>query len=123
MLGWMVKGLDDGGHWWVVLSDPTDDGMIVVVNFTTHRPGTFGCSQACTVVEPKDHPGLDRPSCLRWRAAHFTPAEALRSAIASRKFPRGADVPAGVLRVLQDACAGSIYTEERIVSFLLERYF
>ncbi len=57
----------NGGHLWVVVSDPAlDRTCVVIVNMTTDR----GIDRSC-VLGPHDHPFVSRPTCMRYDMARI----------------------------------------------------
>jgi len=61
---------DDGGHLWVVASDPDlNSSQVLIVNFTTVR-GVRSEDLSC-VVEPDDHPWLTKNSYVVFAIARI----------------------------------------------------
>ena len=101
-----VFGRDPDGHLWVVISEPTPEGWIAVVNVTTHRPGRLWHDESCVLVRPGDHPFLVRESCIAYLYADLTTVAALERKLGHELDPRE-PVPQRQLQRIQDGALAS----------------
>lgn len=62
------------GHLWVVISEPTSDGSVVMVNLTTMRTG----SDLSCVLAVGDHPFVVHATVIAYQFAKLVPPEAQR---------------------------------------------
>ena len=91
-----------GGHLWVVVSEPaTDPAHVVIVNMTTDR----GIDRSC-ILNAGDHPFVDHPTCMRYDMARIVTNAALERHVSSYAIRLHERVSADVLeRIRQGAAA------------------
>lgn len=88
-------------HLWVVVSNPTADGSIAMVNFTTlRRP----CDETC-VLNAGDHPFIRHPTIVAYGRGRMSP---LNAHAAIQRQPRDERVRR---RVLDRIMRGAIQSE------------
>lgn len=100
-------------HLWCVISIPNADGIVVLVNFTSHEPG---CDESC-VIEVGEHPFVKQKTVIDYNLAQvFTPAH-------QRDFLRNAQTFAGLSDDLIDkiqAGTDSDLLEDRARKLVIE---
>ena len=99
--GETIIGLDFGNHLWIVLSNPTSDGQIALVNLTTHGRGP-PCGPACTVLAVGEHPFVTRESCVYFRGAYLNPLAPLIQARTHGTLRQHDALSPDLLRRIQD---------------------
>lgn len=104
--GETIIGLDFGNHLWIVLSWPTREGEIALVNLTTHGRG-LPCGPACTTVAPGEHPFVNRLSCVYYRGAYLNPLAPLLKARESGTLCQDEALSPQLLRRIQDDALAS----------------
>lgn len=103
--GETVIGIDQGNHLWVVLSKPTADGDIAIVNFSEHRGADCGQSP-CTVIQPGEHPYITKETCVFYRRAMLTSMAGLDEACERGVFRRHSALTAELLERIQRDAVG-----------------
>lgn len=100
--GAAIVGLDMDGHIWIVLSDPTPSGQIVIVSLSKHgRPG-WPDHARCTIIRQDEYPVLYSDSCVMPRSANLNPLRPLLvSQTDGRLSQRDAVTPAILGRIQQ----------------------
>lgn len=58
-------------HLSIVVSAPTAEGQVAVVNVTTHDLDRVACSNDCTLINRGEHPFVRHRSCIRYDRAHL----------------------------------------------------
>jgi hypothetical protein len=103
------------GHLWVVVSEPDADRSVVMVNFTTHRPGADG---SC-VITPADHPFIAVQSVVAYVHARIVPVEAQQRMLADPTtcIPRER-ISKGCLKRIQEGALVSKMTPGKIRTIL-----
>lgn len=92
------------GHLWVVISEPTSDGSVVMVNLTTMRNG----SDPSCVLGPGDHPFVVHTTVIAYQFAKLVPQDAQRMMALQRQLciPRE-PMPAAVLQRIREGALKS----------------
>ncbi|MGH2632906.1 MAG: hypothetical protein ACRDG3_05805 [Tepidiformaceae bacterium] len=94
------------GHLWVVISEPTPQNRLAIVNFTTRRPA---CDDSC-IARPGEHPFLNRESILLYARARLQDVDALDSHVKAGYYQVREPVGNALLRRIQEGALQSIYT-------------
>ena len=97
-----IIGLDFGNHFWIVISAPTDEGEIALVNLTTHGRGV-SCGLHCTTVARGEHPYVIRESCVYFRGAYLNAVAPLTRAREQGTLRQHEAVAPDLLRRIQEA--------------------
>lgn len=67
-----APGTSLDSHLWIVLSDPTLDHFVLLVNLTSYRPDK---DDAC-ILDVGDHPFIRHPSCVNYaKVKHIAVAQ------------------------------------------------
>ncbi len=98
--GETIIGLDFGNHLWIVLSSPTADGLVALVNLTTHDRSP-ACGPECTVITPGQHPFVTRDSCVYFRKAYLNLLGPLEAARAQGTLAQHEPLSGELLHVIQ----------------------
>jgi hypothetical protein len=99
---------------WIVLTDADEQGMVAVVNLTTHGVSPVCQRGDCLVVLPGEHPFVRKESCLFWRQATLAVAAQLDRARERRLQRAWEPLEAGLLRRVQEAVANSPLVADRV---------
>lgn len=89
--GRTFDGFDEQGHLYIVLSLPTSDGQVAVVNLRSHYPIRRFHSDQCLVVKPDEHQWVRRDSCANFELARSVSASSLERGLEDgsiRRHPR-----------------------------------
>jgi|ERR1019366_1845646 hypothetical protein len=80
----------EGAHLWVVITIPDGTGVVLIVNFTSHRPS---CDESC-VVEVGEHPFVKHKTVVAYEKARSCDpkVQAMFKSNASRRDPVSADL-------------------------------
>ena len=99
-------------HLWVVVSQPTADGSVVLVNFTTQRTG----SDTNCVIQAGEHPFVFKPTVIAYEKAQvFDPAKQDQIAkLCEMRLP----VSAPLLRRIQDGALVSDLTPQKVQAII-----
>ena len=68
-LGQAAQDRGNRRHLWIVVSRPTAEGMIAVVNLESHRARAGGHDESCVLLQPGEHPFVRRTTCVNYRRA------------------------------------------------------
>jgi hypothetical protein len=99
--GETIIGLDLGNHLWIVISAPTSNGEVALVNLTTHGRSP-SCGRACTLITTGEHPYVTRESCVYYRAAYLNPLAPLLAAREQGTLRQHEPLSTELLRRVQD---------------------
>lgn len=94
------------GHLWVVISEPTVQSRVAIVNFTTRRPP---CDDSC-VVQPGEHSFIVRESILLYARARLQDLDALVSHLTAGFYVPREPVSKPLLRRIQEGAFVSEFT-------------
>ena len=100
--GETLLGFDFGNHLHIFVSRETGEGLIALVNLTTHGRSARCGRGRCVIVQPADHPWVHRPSCVPYRYALLTPARPLIKAKRQGSLRQHAPCSSSVLRRVQE---------------------
>ena len=100
-------------HLWIIATEPDDDHLCIIVNFTTLRN-----SQDQTVsIMPSEHPFVTRPTSIRYSDARIADVRKLRAdASTGLALPRER-CSATLLKLIQDGLRASPYTPNKVIEF------
>ena len=70
------------GHLWVVISEPTPDGSVIMVSLTTFRP----TADSTCLLSPGDHPFVVHATTISYQHARLVPLETQRTMEAQRQI-------------------------------------
>lgn len=102
-----IPALPQGdGHLWVVISDPTPQSRIAIVNFTTKRPG---CDESC-IVQPGEHPFFVRESVVFYARSRLQDVDSLERHLSIGNYQPREPVSTSLLRRVQDGALASPFT-------------
>ena len=104
-------GYDFQNHLWVVLSLPTRQRDIALVNLTTHGRSS-NCGTHCVIVHPGEHAFVRRESCTYYRGARLGPAQPLDEAKEQGTLRQGEPFSAAILRRVQDGALATHETDD-----------
>lgn len=98
------------GHLWVVISQPTGDGSIVMVNLTTMRTG----SDLSCVLAPGDHPFVQHATVIAYQFAKLVPPEAQRMMEQQKQLciPREPMPPAVLQRIREGSLKSDLMPQK-----------
>ena len=100
-------GIDKQHHLWIALTNPDQDGSVLVVNFTSHYSANKeSCDEQCTVVDPGEHPYPRRPSCIYYRGIRIESQQDILDGV-ERPFRRGQPLSPALLRRVQQGVLDS----------------
>jgi hypothetical protein len=89
------------GHLWVVVSDSrADPTQVVIANMTTDR----GIDRSC-ILNPGDHPFVNRPTCIRYDMARIVTNAELERHVSSNAIRLQDPVSADVLERIRQGAA------------------
>lgn len=94
------------GHLWVVISAPTPQNRLAIVNLTTRRPP---CDDSC-ILQARDHPFLRHESIVFYARARLADADILDGNLSGGLYSPRDPVTVGLLRRIQDGALVSPYT-------------
>lgn len=100
-------------HLWILISNPDPQtGEAIMVNLTSQRPH----SDTMTILQPGEHPFIDRPTVAFYADARFVNAALLDSSITQGVGRSHATAPPALLRKLQSGLLASPFTPAKIKS-------
>lgn len=100
----------DTEHLWALVTDPDPaSGEAIMVNLTTLRPH----SDMTTILQPGDHPFVDRPTVVFYADARLVKAAQVDACLASGMGRAHAPLSAGVLRRIQAGLSVSPFTPQK----------
>ncbi len=100
--GETLLGFDFGNHLHIFISRETRDGFFALVSLTTHGRSPRCGRGKCVIVQPDDHPWVNRPSCVPYRRALLTPARPLVDAKRQGTLRQHAPCSPALLRRFQE---------------------
>ena len=95
---------------WVVLSDPTSDDEVVIVNLTSLRSNS---DQTC-LVHPGEHPHIDHDSVVMYNGARLVSRPTLERMITNGTFQAAPPVSQDLLRRIQQGALTSPFARPKI---------
>lgn len=98
-----IIGLDMGGHISVVLSNPTAEDEIAVVNLSKHGRPRYSDHAHCVIVRRAEYPVLYSDSCVFLRSANLNPLAPLLADQAKGNLAQRDSVPPAILLRIQRA--------------------
>jgi hypothetical protein len=104
-------------HLWIVVSDPTRDARVAVVNLSTD-PGPENPVPADAQVAPKDHPALSRPSFIRCDQAKVWQAPDLDKLLATKTLSATKPATPALLAKARRVLATSRHTPIEVKALL-----
>ena len=111
-------GMDERRHLWMVLTAEDLDGNVVVANLTKHELPKRGCSPACVVVRPGDHPWLKRDSCIANQRASLTSMVWLRKGVENGTYSMHAPLEPQLLARFREGVCASLLTSPAVKAAL-----
>lgn len=110
--------LAGGGHLWVVCSLPTADGSVVVLNFTSWKPGV--ADENC-VISPEDHSFVRNKTVIAYEKGRVLD-RAAQAFVLSRpvECPRKSPVSDELLNRIQTGALVSDLTPQKIQAIIRE---
>ena len=93
---------DFGNHLHIFVSQETSEGFFALVNLTTHGRSSRCSRDKCVIVQPDEHPWVNRPSCVPYRYALMTPARPLIDAKRQGTLRQHAPCSPSLLRRFQE---------------------
>ena len=100
-------------HLWIVVTEPDDRGICIIVNLTTLRHGQ---DQTVTIAA-NEHPFVNRPTSVRYSDARLADIHKLRGEVARGLAVQKASCSSKLLKLVQDGVCASPYTPNKIVEF------
>lgn len=109
-----------GRHLWVIVSDPSRDVAIVIVNLST---SPAPASNPLARNDPPEvlqgeHPSAPRPSFIRCDQARVTSAEKVEEGLGARVLSSARPAPPSLVQKLQATLASSPHTKNEIKDIL-----
>lgn len=113
-------GFDFGNHLFVVLSNPSTNGLVAVVNFTTHgRSATCANPRTeCVTVEPGEHPFIRRTSCMYYRRVELVENGRLDETKERGSLRQHAPLLPALLRRVQEGALNSPYVPDEVIQLV-----
>lgn len=102
-----IVGLDMGGHISIVLSSPTAEDEIALVNLSKHGRPRYSDHARCVIVRRAEYPVLYSDSCVFLRSANLNPLAPLLADQAKEKLAQRDSVSPAILLRIQRAVLGS----------------
>jgi len=96
-------------HLYAIISDPSLDPTVVIVNFTTWTPQE---EQAC-IAMPGEHPFLTLKSAVRYKDARIATAGDLEKLLAKGKLTRHEPLSGQLLGKMRDGVVMSDFVPEK----------
>lgn len=98
-------------HLWVLITKPDPITQeVIMVNITTQRAH----SDTTTILNPGDHPFIQRPSVVLYADARITDIRLLDQAVASRSFRSHSAFSPAVLQRIQSGIGTSLFTPKKV---------
>lgn len=97
-------------HLWVLITTPDLNGIAIMVNLTTQRPH----SDKTVILQPGDHPFIDRPTVVFYADARFVEVALLESCISKGLGRNHSQMAAVVLQKIQNGLFASKLTPQKI---------
>ena len=111
----MPKRGSDTPHLWILLTNPDERGLAVMVNITTKRPN----SDCAVILKKGDHPYITHPSVVFYADAQITDTSLIESAIDTEHpqvIPCNSCSPE-ILRRIQQGLIISDFTPAKVIQF------
>lgn len=103
-------------HLWIVVTDPDEENRVLVVNLTTLRDG----QDQTVVLSIGEHPFIDRPSCVYYRAAEIADNGKLEQAEKAGAIVRREACSPEVISLVRSGVAASPHSRREIRRFYEE---
>ncbi len=100
-LGDTFEGYDDRRRLYVVLSEPTADNNLALVNLISHYPHLPLHDPACVIIHPSEHPWIRRESCVFYEGAVLESRLILETDLDSADLQRHPHFPPQLLSRIQ----------------------
>ena len=98
-------------HLFALITAPdSESGEAIMINLTTLRPH----SDSTTVLQPGDHPFVDRPTVVFYADARLVKAALLETAIQQGVGRRHEPLSVGLVKRIQEGLLASPFTPARI---------
>ncbi len=107
-------------HLFVVLTEPCDDGMVAIVNFTTIREGVYH-DKTCT-VGVGEHSFINSPSYIFYEFGRVVTSISLVRGVASGDYIPRTPVSAELFERICDGAVASDDAPQKLVSYLTARF-
>jgi len=102
-----IPALPDA-HLWIVLTEPNEEGKVVIVNLTS---GVF--DQSC-ILEPGDHPFVRHTSTIRYQKAMLCSHEKLEESVRAGSVRRREPVAMEIVKRIWRGALVSDYTPGKV---------
>ena len=79
-------GYDEASHLWIVLSQPDENGLLALANFTSHWSDQPLHETCPLVFQRGDHPWIQHETCIYWRGAGLERQTLIADAIESGRL-------------------------------------
>jgi len=103
-------------HLWAIISDPTQSGDVLIVNFTSWRQDK---DQAC-ILNVSDHPYISRTTCVNYREAKRVEAAKLDKLLNSGQMQLNMPLGSEVLERIRAAVPDSWISQDN-AQFLVDQ--
>ncbi len=104
-------------HLYVVISNPSLDGRVVMVSFTTHTPNE---EQLC-IIESGEHPFVNRKTAVRYKDARSATTAQLEAVVKIGQLKPHSPVSAELLARMRVGAASSDFLPEGCRKILTEQ--
>jgi hypothetical protein len=102
-------------HLWVLVTAPDSNGTVIMVNLTTQRPH----SDTTVILQPGEHPFIDRPTVVFYADARFVEAALLESCVSKGIGRNHSQIEKAVLQKIQNGLLISPLTPQKIKTAFL----
>lgn len=93
-------------HLWIVITEPSERGRVVIVNVTTRRPG----SDDTCVLQVNDHPFIRHESVIAYQYARLTRNAVLGDSARRQLLQMRQPVSPQLLERIQNGALASAFT-------------
>ena len=108
---------DGKGHLWVVLTDPDDNGFVLVVSLTTLRDRNN--TDTTVILSPGDHDFIKHDTVVSYKDAQPVSVAGLRAAQGETVYRQGADCSPSLLERIQQGARKSRFAPRFVKAAVL----
>jgi hypothetical protein len=112
-----APGTSFDSHLWIVLSDPTRDHFVLLVNLTSYRADK---DDAC-ILDVGDHPFIQHRSCVNYAKVKHIAVAQLEAILKMPAVERREPLSAEVLRRIREGAGKSKFIELGYWQMLVEQ--
>lgn len=100
-------------HLWIIVTEPDEAGLIVIVNVTTLRNAV----DQTLILQPSDHPFLTHPSVVHFADARIVELKTIEAQAAAGTVQTKQPCSAQLLSEIQQGICGSNFTVKKVLTF------